>query len=74
MTVKNMPIKMEIWDTSEEEKFKAIAKNFYRGAHGVLSIYDICQKNSFLDVKSWIEQIIENAHNDDIMMILCGNK
>ena len=74
MTVENNPIKMQIWDTSGEEKFKAIAKNFYRGAHGVLLVYDICQKNSFLDVKSWIEQIIENADNDDIVMILCGNK
>jgi Ras-related protein Rab-8A len=74
MTVENKPIKMQIWDTSGEEKFKAIAKNFYRGAHGVLLVYDICQKNSFLDVKSWIEQIIENADNDDIVMILCGNK
>jgi len=74
MTVENNPIKMQIWDTSGEEKFKAIAKNFYRGAHGVLLVYDICQKNSFIDVKSWIEQIIENADNDDIVMILCGNK
>ena len=74
MTIENNPIKMQIWDTSGEEKFKAIAKNFYRGAHGVLLVYDICQKNSFLDVKSWIEQIIENADNDDIVMILCGNK
>ena len=74
LNINNNPIKMQIWDTSGEEKFKAIAKNFYRGAHGVLLIYDICEKNSFLDVKSWIEQIIENTDNDDIVMILCGNK
>ena len=74
MTIENNPVKMQIWDTSGEEKFKAIAKNFYRGAHGVLLVYDICEKNSFLDVKSWIEQIIENSDNDDIVMILCGNK
>ena len=74
MTIENNPVKMQIWDTSGEEKFKAIAKNFYRGAHGVPLVYDICEKNSFLDVKSWIEQIIENSDNDDIVMILCGNK
>ena len=74
ITLDNTPIKMQIWDTSGEEKFKAIAKNFYRGAHGVLLIYDICQKSSFLDVKGWIEQIIENTDNDEIVMILCGNK
>ena len=74
MTIENNPVKMQIWDTSGEEKFKAIAKNFYREAHGVLLVYDICEKNSFLDVKSWIEQIIENSDNDDIVMILCGNK
>ena len=74
MTIENNPIKMQIWDTSGEEKFKAIAKNFYRGAHGVLLVYDICDKSTFSDVKSWIEQIIENADNDEIIMILCGNK
>ncbi len=74
LNINDNQIKMQIWDTSGEEKFKAIAKNFYRGAHGVLLIYDICEKNSFLDVKSWIEQIIENTDNDDVVMILCGNK
>ena len=74
LNIDNNPIRMQIWDTSGEEKFKAIAKNFYRGAHGVLLIYDICEKNSFLDVKSWIEQIIENTDNDNLVMILCGNK
>ena len=48
MTVVNNPIKMQIWDTSGEEKFKAIAKNFYRGAHGVLLVYDICDKKIHL--------------------------
>ena len=74
MNVENTTVKMQIWDTSGEEKFKAIAKNFYRGAHGVLLVYDICSKNSFIDVKTWIEQIIENSGNDEIIMILCGNK
>jgi small GTP-binding protein len=74
LNIDNNPIRMQIWDTSGEEKFKAIAKNFYRGAHGVLLIYDICEKNSFLDVKSWIEQIIENTDNDNLVMILCGDK
>ena len=55
MTVENNPIKIQILDISGEEKFKAKAKNFYRGEHGVLLVYNIHQKNSFLDVKSWIE-------------------
>ena len=74
LNIDNNPIKMQIWDTSGEEKFKAIARNFYRGAHGVLLVYDICDKNSFLDVRDWIEQIVENTDNDNIVMILCGNK
>ena len=55
MTVENNPIKIQILDISGEEKFKAKAKNFYRGEHGVLLVYNIYQKNSSLDVKSWIE-------------------
>ena len=56
------------------EKFKAIAKNFYRGALGVLLVYGICDKKGFLDVKDWIEKITENTDNDNVVMILCGNK
>lgn len=67
-------IKMQIWDTSGEEKFKAIAKNFYREAHGVLLVYDICDRNSFKEVKNWISQIFENSGNEDIVIVLAGNK
>lgn len=67
-------IKMQIWDTSGEERFKSIAKNFYRGAQGVFLVYDITDKQSFIDVKEWITQIKENSDNEDIIIILIGNK
>lgn len=67
-------VKMQIWDTSGEEKFKAIAKNFYRGAHGVLLVYDITNEPSFKAVRGWIEQINENVGNDSNVLVLLGNK
>ena len=74
MTVENNPIKIQKLDTSGEEKFKAKANNFYRGAYGVLLVYNIYQKNSVLDVKSWTEQTSENSENDDIVMFLQKKK
>ena len=74
MIVENNPIKIQILDTSGEKKFKVKANNFYRGAHGVLLVYKIYQKNSFLDVKIWTEQTSENSENDDIVMILQKKK
>lgn len=74
LDIEGNPIKLQIWDTSGEEKFKSIAKNFYRNANGVLLVYDICNRKSFDEVEEWISQIKDNADNDDIVLVLCGNK
>ena len=47
-------IKLQIWDTSGEEKFRTITKNFYRNADGLLVVFDLTKKESFSHVQSWI--------------------
>lgn len=65
---------VQVWDTFGQEKFNSIAKNFYRGANGILLIYDITERKSFDDIKHWVEQITENTGNEKIVKYLVGNK
>ena len=65
-------IRLQIWDTSGEEKFRSITKNFYRNADGLLVVFDLTKKESFHNVGSWINEAEEN--NDKLKIILIGNK
>ena len=65
-------IKLQIWDTSGEEKFRTITKNFYRNADGLLVVFDLTKKESYVHIKSWINEAKEN--NDKLKTILIGNK
>ena len=65
-------IRLQIWDTSGEEKFRSITKNFYRNADGLLVVFDLTKKESFVNVGSWINEAKEN--NDKLKIILIGNK
>ena len=65
-------VKLQIWDTAGQEKFKSITKAYYRGAHGILVVFDIANMDSFSHTESWIESIRDA--NTDIDIILIGNK
>ena len=65
-------IKLKIWDSSGEEKYRKITKNFYRNADGLLVVFDLTKKESFSHVQSWINEAKEN--NDKLKTLLIGNK
>lgn len=61
------------WDTAGQERFKTITSAYYRGAHGILVVYDISDKNSFAHVKDWLEDISKYTDDNPIKLIV-GNK
>ena len=69
----NKKIKVQIWDTAGQDRFLAITKNYYRGANGILLVFDVTNSSSFEHIKNWIEQIKEEA-SDKIIIYLVGNK
>ena len=69
----NKKIKAQIWDTAGQDRFRAITKNYYRGANGILLIFDITDRSSFEHIRNWIEQIKEEAP-EQIIIYLVGNK
>jgi Ras-related protein Rab-8A len=56
-----------------QERFRTITTAYYRGAMGIMLVYDITQEKSFENIKNWIRNIEENASNDVEKMLL-GNK
>ncbi|KAJ5070773.1 small rab-related gtpase [Anaeramoeba ignava] len=68
---KNM--KLQIWDLAGSERFINVTRVYYRGASGVILLYDIANQNSFDNLKFWIQEIQEKAE-DEVNIILVGTK
>lgn len=66
-------VKMQIWDTAGQDRFRAITKNYYKGAHGIVLIYDVTNLQSFNNIKNWLSQIKENT-TEKVKIVLVGNK
>jgi len=74
MTLKNNKnIKLQIWDTAGQDRFRAITKNYYKGANGIILIYDVTNMQTYENVKNWISQIKEEA-SPNVIIYLVGNK
>ena len=66
-------VKVQIWDTAGQDRFKSITKNYYKGAHGIILIYDVTTRKTFDNVRKWID-IIKEEVSDKVSVILVGNK
>ena len=66
-------IPVKIWDTAGQERFKTITYSFYRQAQGVMIAFDVTNRESFENVKNWIDSI-ENHAKENIQKVLIGNK
>ncbi|GAU93673.1 hypothetical protein RvY_05573 [Ramazzottius varieornatus] len=71
--LKGKKIKLQIWDTAGQERFHTITTSYYRGAMGIMLVYDITQPKSFDNIAKWLRNIEEHA-NEDVEKMLLGNK
>ncbi|KAK6184636.1 ras-related protein Rab-8B [Patella vulgata] len=65
-------IKLQIWDTAGQERFRTITTAYYRGAMGIMLVYDITSEKSFENIRNWIRNIEEHASKDVEKMILAN--
>jgi len=66
-------IKLQIWDTAGQERFRTITTAYYRGAMGMLLVYDVTNAKSFDNIRNWIRNVQEHAA-ENVNKLLIGNK
>ena len=73
LEIKNKNIRIQIWDTAGQEKYKAITKNLFLKVMGAIIIFDITNEKSFNNLKNWV-QMIKDECGPHMTIIIVGNK
>lgn len=66
-------VKLQIWDTAGQERFRTITTAYYRGAMGILLVYDVTDERSFNNIRTWFANVEQHA-TEGVNKILIGNK
>ena len=66
-------VKVQLWDTAGQDKFRAITRNYYKGASGIILIFDVTNVKSYENIKKWINEIKEEI-SEKVKIVLIGNK
>ena len=66
-------IKVQLWDTTGQERFKSLAMTYYRKAFGILLLFDVTKKTSFMACKNYLEEVRNNS-DKKCVIYLVGNK
>lgn len=67
-------LKLTIWDTAGQERFRTLTSAYYRGAHGIILVYDITARDSFQNIKEWLAEVDIYTTNKSCVKLLVGNK
>eukprot|EP00057_Strongylocentrotus_purpuratus_P030350 XP_781414.1 PREDICTED: ras-related protein Rab-8B [Strongylocentrotus purpuratus] len=73
INVDGKKIRLLVWDTAGQERFRTLTTAYYRGAMGIIILYDVTRETSFDHVTSWLDDIARNV-SPDICKVLVGNK
>eukprot|EP01115_Flamella_aegyptia_P015598 TRINITY_DN96_c0_g1_i2.p1 TRINITY_DN96_c0_g1~~TRINITY_DN96_c0_g1_i2.p1 ORF type:complete len:206 (+),score=32.05 TRINITY_DN96_c0_g1_i2:73-690(+) len=66
-------IRLQIWDTAGQERFRTITSSYYRGAHGIIVVYDVTTQKSFDNISKWLKEI-DTFAGQNVKKLLVGNK
>eukprot|EP00456_Euglypha_rotunda_P023741 TRINITY_DN19629_c0_g1_i7.p1 TRINITY_DN19629_c0_g1~~TRINITY_DN19629_c0_g1_i7.p1 ORF type:complete len:209 (-),score=45.09 TRINITY_DN19629_c0_g1_i7:146-772(-) len=73
ITIEKKTVKLQIWDTAGQERFRTITSAYYRGADGIIMVYDVTSSESFDHVEEWLSEVDRYA-NENTSKLLVGNK
>ncbi|KAF4076368.1 hypothetical protein AMELA_G00213540 [Ameiurus melas] len=74
ITVDGNRAKLAIWDTAGQERFRTLTPSYYRGAQGVILVYDVTKRDSFTKLENWLSELETYCTRNDLVKMLIGNK
>ncbi|KAH7662974.1 Small GTPase superfamily ARF/SAR type protein [Dioscorea alata] len=75
LTVAGKRLKLTIWDTAGQERFRTLTGSYYRGAQGIILVYDVTRRETFTNLSDeWAKEIELYSTNQDCVKVLVGNK
>lgn len=73
VSIDGKQVRLQIWDTAGQERFRTITTSYFNGAHGIMLVYDVCDRASFNSIRNWVDQIQQHA-DQNVNLLLVGNK
>jgi Ras-related protein Rab-18 len=74
VTIGGSTVKLTIWDTAGQERFRTLTSSYYRGCHGVILTYDVNDRQTFTNLKQWLEEVDMYSTSQNSAKMLVGNK
>ncbi|XP_037549819.1 ras-related protein Rab-18a [Nematolebias whitei] len=74
LSVDGNKAKLAIWDTAGQERFRTLTPSYYRGAQGVILVYDVTRRETFTKLDNWLNELETYCTRNDLVKMLVGNK
>ena len=75
LTVNRKKVKLTIWDTAGQERFRTLTASYYRGAHGIILVYDVSRRETFDNLKEiWLREVEMYSGGGSVVKMLVANK
>lgn len=74
MTLRDKRLKLTIWDTAGQEKFRTLTSTYYRAAEGIILVYDVTRRETFANLSTWLEEVQLYSTKPDCIKMVVGNK
>ncbi|KAF4658542.1 hypothetical protein FOZ61_005531 [Perkinsus olseni] len=72
--VNSKRVKLQIWDTAGQQRYRTVTRSYYRGAAGVVLLYDITSRESYNHLPGWLQDARNQTGQDDLSVVILGNK
>lgn len=73
INVQDQRVKLQVWDTAGQERFRTITQTYYKGAMGIVLVYDCTEESTFNNISNWLKQIETHA-SSGVAKVLVANK
>eukprot|EP00345_Euplotes_harpa_P003759 CAMPEP_0168330238 /NCGR_PEP_ID=MMETSP0213-20121227/7599_1 /TAXON_ID=151035 /ORGANISM="Euplotes harpa, Strain FSP1.4" /LENGTH=209 /DNA_ID=CAMNT_0008333745 /DNA_START=16 /DNA_END=641 /DNA_ORIENTATION=- len=72
LRIEDYSVKLQIWDTAGQERYRTITNAYYRGADGIIVVFDLTNKESFVAVKDWLDEVRKCAPEDTLIIVFAN--